>query len=123
MCIAVRVYPRSIERLMEFPVLPFASKDDFHAWLAAEHAQTDGVWIKFAKKGTGVETVVYAEALEVALCFGWIDGQVKKVDETYYMQKFTPRRARSKWSKINCGHAERLIASGAMQPAGYREVE
>jgi uncharacterized protein YdeI (YjbR/CyaY-like superfamily) len=108
---------------MEFPVLPFASKDEFHAWLDAEHAQADGVWIKFAKKGTGVETVVYAEALEVALCYGWIDGQVKKVDETYYMQKFTPRRARSRWSKINVSKATALIESGHMQPAGHAEIE
>ncbi len=105
------------------PVLAFASQAEFHSWLEANHAASDGIWLKFAKKGTGVQTVVYAEALEVALCFGWIDGQVKKIDETYYMQRWTPRRARSKWSKINCGHVERLMASGAMQPAGLQEVE
>jgi uncharacterized protein YdeI (YjbR/CyaY-like superfamily) len=107
----------------EQPVLAFASQDAFATWLEANHAVSDGIWLKFAKKGTGVETVVYAEVLEVALCFGWIDGQVKKIDKTYYMQRWTPRRARSKWSKINCGHAERLIASGAMRPAGLAEVE
>jgi uncharacterized protein YdeI (YjbR/CyaY-like superfamily) len=67
----------------EQPVLAFASKAEFEAWMEANHADSDGIWLKFAKKGTGVPTVVYAEALEVALCFGWIDGQVKKVDETY----------------------------------------
>lgn len=101
----------------------FASKDEWDAWLEANHASVDGVWLMFAKKGTGVPTVVYAEALDVALCFGWIDGQVKSVDETYYRQKFTPRRARSKWSQINVGKVEALIASGAMRPAGLAEIE
>jgi uncharacterized protein YdeI (YjbR/CyaY-like superfamily) len=107
----------------EQPVLAFASQAEFEAWMEANHADSDGIWLKFAKKGTGVPTVVYAEALEVALCFGWIDGQVKKVDETYYMQRWTPRRARSKWSKINRAKAEALIASGQMRPAGLAEVE
>ena len=107
----------------ELPVLPFATKAEFHAWLDEQHGTQGGVWIKFAKKGTGVETIVYAEALDVALCFGWIDGQVKRFDETFYLQKFTPRRARSRWSKINVGKAEALLASGAMQPAGLAEIE
>ena len=79
--------------------------------------------MKFAKKGTGVTTVSYAEALEVALCYGWIDAQVKRFDETYYLQRFTPRRARSKWSKLNREAATRLIAAGVMQPPGLAEVE
>jgi uncharacterized protein YdeI (YjbR/CyaY-like superfamily) len=107
----------------EFEVLPFASKDEFAAWLEAEHARADGVWIKFAKKGTSIETVVYAEALEVALCYGWIDGQVKRFDDRYYLQKFTPRRARSRWSKINVSKATALIEAGLMRPAGLAEVE
>jgi uncharacterized protein YdeI (YjbR/CyaY-like superfamily) len=107
----------------EQPVLAFASKAEFAAWLEANHAASDGIWLKFAKKGTGVPTVVYAEVLEVALCFGWIDGQVKRLDETYYLQRWTPRRARSKWSKRNCAKAEALIASGQMRPAGLAEVE
>src|SRR5689334_7870045 len=94
----------------EQPVLEFASQAAFAAWLEENHAVSDGIWLKFAKKGTGVPTVVYAEALDVALCFGWIDGQAKKLDETYYLQRWTPRRARSKWSKRNCGKAEELIA-------------
>jgi uncharacterized protein YdeI (YjbR/CyaY-like superfamily) len=108
---------------VELPVLPFASKDDFEAWLSEHHASADGVWVKVAKKGTGVPTVVVAEALDVALCFGWIDGQRKPLDETYFLQKYTPRRARSKWSKINVGKAEALIAGGAMRPAGLAEIE
>src|SRR4051812_36980780 len=107
----------------EQPVLAFASKREFAAWMEAEHARSDGIWLKFAKKGTGVPTVVYAEALEVALCYGWIDGQAKKLDPTYSLQRFTPRRARSKWSKINLDKATGLIASGAMRPAGLAEVE
>jgi uncharacterized protein YdeI (YjbR/CyaY-like superfamily) len=103
--------------------LPFASKQEFEAWLEEHHATADGVWIKYAKKGTGIPTVVYAEALDVALCFGWIDGQAKPIDETHYMQRFTPRRARSRWSKRNVGKAEALIASGAMRPAGAAEIE
>src|SRR4051794_20669846 len=105
------------------PVLAFASQTEFRTWLEANHAAVDGIWLKFAKKGTGVATVVYAEALEVALCFGWIDGQAKKLDATYYLQRFTPRRARSKWSRINVAKAEALIAGGAMRPAGLAEVE
>src|SRR5262249_56768888 len=97
-----------IDRSMatEQPVLEFASQDAFATWLAEHHAASDGIWLKFAKKGTGVPTVVYAEALDVALCFGWIDGQTKKFDEVYYLQRWTPRRQRSRWSKRNCGKAE-----------------
>jgi uncharacterized protein YdeI (YjbR/CyaY-like superfamily) len=105
------------------PLLSFASKDDFEIWLAEHHASSDGIWIKYAKKGSGLESVVYAEALDVALCFGWIDGQSKPIDDTHYMQRFTPRRARSKWSKRNVGKVEALIAGGKMRPAGHAEIE
>jgi uncharacterized protein YdeI (YjbR/CyaY-like superfamily) len=102
----------------------FASKEAFWEWLEREHASSDGIWLEFAKKGSGVESVVYAEALQVALCFGWIDGQVKKSDDPrFYQQRWTPRRKRSKWSERNRGFAEELIASGRMQPAGLAEVE
>ena len=104
-------------------LLAFASKDEFEAWLEEQHATADGVWVKVAKKGTGIPSVHPPEALDVALCFGWIDGQRKSIDATYYMQKYTPRRARSKWSKINVEKAEGLIASGAMRPSGLAEVE
>jgi uncharacterized protein YdeI (YjbR/CyaY-like superfamily) len=103
--------------------VPFASAEAFEAWLAEEHARSDGLWIKFAKKASGIPTVVYAEAVEASLRYGWIDGQVKRLDDDYYVQRFTPRRARSRWSKINCAKAEALIARGAMEPAGLAEVE
>jgi uncharacterized protein YdeI (YjbR/CyaY-like superfamily) len=107
----------------DLPVIPFASRDAWAAWLEERHASSDGLWLKFAKKGSGIETVTYAEALEVALCYGWIDGQVRKFDEDYYLQRFTPRRERSRWSKINRQKATELIERGEMKPAGLREVE
>jgi uncharacterized protein YdeI (YjbR/CyaY-like superfamily) len=79
--------------------------------------------VKIAKKGSGIDSVTYAEAVEVALCYGWIDGQANRFDDRYYLQRFTPRRARSNWSKINRRKAESLIESGAMKTAGMREVE
>ena len=105
------------------PILQPASQDEWEAWLDAEHASSDGVWLKFAKKGSGVTTVVYAEALDVALCFGWIDSQVMTLDERFYLQKFTPRRSRSKWSKINVEKIEALTKAGRMRPAGLEQVE
>ncbi|HSE81312.1 MAG TPA: YdeI/OmpD-associated family protein [Gaiellaceae bacterium] len=105
------------------PILAFASQAEWEAWLDVEHASSDGVWLKFAKKGSGVESVVYAEALEVALCYGWIDSQVKSLDERFYLQKFTPRRARSKWSRVNRDKIEELTKQGRMKPAGLAQVE
>ena len=105
------------------PILTLASEAAWEAWLDAEHATSDGVWLKFAKKGSGVETVVYAEALDVALCYGWIDSQVARLDERFYLQKFTPRRARSKWSHINREKIEALTKQGRMKPAGLEQVE
>jgi uncharacterized protein YdeI (YjbR/CyaY-like superfamily) len=105
------------------PILTLASPEEWEAWLDKEHAGSDGVWLKFAKKGSGVQTVVYPEALDVALCFGWIDSQVMTLDERFYLQKFTPRRARSKWSKINVEKIEALSKAGRMRPAGLEQVE
>jgi uncharacterized protein YdeI (YjbR/CyaY-like superfamily) len=105
------------------PILQLASPEEWETWLDAEHASSDGVWLKFAKKGSGVTTVVYAEALDVALCFGWIDSQVMTLDERFYLQKFTPRRSRSKWSKINVEKIEALTKAGRMRPAGLEQVE
>lgn len=105
------------------PTLAFAARADWEAWLAAQHAAAPGVWLKIAKQGSGIASVSYAEALAVALCYGWIDGQKKACDESYWLQRFTPRAARSKWSQVNRDHATALIASGAMRPAGLREVE
>jgi uncharacterized protein YdeI (YjbR/CyaY-like superfamily) len=104
------------------PKLTFASAEAWEQWLEANHG-ADGVWIQMAKKGSGLPSVTHAEALEVALCFGWIDGQRKGLDEEFFLQRFTPRRKRSSWSRINREKAEQLIASGSMRPAGLAEVE
>ena len=104
--------------------MKFASAADLEAWLEAHHAAEDELWIEFAKKGSGVPSVTYAEAVDLSLCFGWIDGLVRRSEEEgFYRQRFTPRRARSKWSQINVGKVERLIAEGRMRPAGLAEVE
>ncbi len=105
------------------PVLPFASARKWQQWLLKHHGQTEGVWLQFFKKDSGVKTVTYAEALDEALCHGWIDGQKKPCDDVSWLQKFTPRRARSNWSAINVGHAERLIREGRMQEPGLLQVE
>ncbi len=107
----------------ELPTLTFESKKKFADWLAKNYDESTGLWLKIAKKATGIPTVTYAEALDVALCYGWIDGQKGRFDENYYLQKFTPRRPKSIWSKINVGHVERLIASGEMKPSGLKAVE
>jgi uncharacterized protein YdeI (YjbR/CyaY-like superfamily) len=93
------------------------------AWLEGQHATSDGLWLKFAKKYSALETVTYDQAVEIALCYGCIDGQVRSFDEDYYLQRFTPRRPRSKWSKINRQKATKLIERVEMKPAGLREVE
>ena len=107
----------------ELPILPFASAAAFEAWLDAEHAQAPGLWLKIAKKDSGIATVTYAEALDAALCFGWIDGQKRAFDERFFLQRFTPRRRGSRWSKINTEHVARLEAAARMRPAGLAEVE
>jgi uncharacterized protein YdeI (YjbR/CyaY-like superfamily) len=107
----------------DLPILLFASPTEFQAWLEDSHAGSPGLWLKIAKKGSGVESVTYAEALELALCFGWIDSQKRGFDERHFLQRFTPRRPQGKWSLINREKAEGLIASGAMRPAGLAEVE
>jgi uncharacterized protein YdeI (YjbR/CyaY-like superfamily) len=107
----------------DLPILLFASPPDLEAWLEQNHAGSPGLWLKIAKKGSGVESVSYAQALELALCFGWIDSQKRGFDERHFLQRFTPRRPRGKWSLINREKAEGLIASGAMRPTGLAEVE
>jgi uncharacterized protein YdeI (YjbR/CyaY-like superfamily) len=105
------------------PILPFASRAAWSEWLAANHDTSKGLWLKIAKAGSGNDSVNYAEAVDAALCHGWIDGQKGAYDQDWWLQRFTRRGPRSKWSKINCGKAEALIASGEMQAAGLAEVE
>ncbi len=101
----------------------FASQRDWEAWLEEHHARSDGVWVKFARKGSGVDSLERPEAIETALCFGWIDGQSRSLDDRHYLQRFTPRRRRSPWSRINREKALELIEAGRMRPAGLAEVE
>jgi len=108
---------------LDYPIIPFVSEAEFTQWMVQNHDKENGIWLRFYKKNSGVATVVYSEALDVALCFGWIDGQVKKFDDISYIQKFTPRRAKSMWSKRNREHVARLEKEGRMQPGGIREVE
>jgi uncharacterized protein YdeI (YjbR/CyaY-like superfamily) len=101
----------------------FSSADEWEAWLEENHADAGGVWIKMAKKASGIESVDHPQALESALCFGWIDGRRERLDDTYFLQRFSPRRPRSNWSRINREKVERLTAEGRMRPAGLAEVE
>jgi uncharacterized protein YdeI (YjbR/CyaY-like superfamily) len=111
------------EQVPDLPVMEFASARDWERWLRRNHAKSDGVWLRIAKKGAGVTTVDFVDAIEVSLCYGWIDGLRHKHDDVYFRQRFTPRRPRSKWSRINRDRAEALIAAGRMQPAGTREID
>jgi uncharacterized protein YdeI (YjbR/CyaY-like superfamily) len=104
------------------PVLPFATSADFERWLAKHHGKATVLWIKYAKKGSGKPSITWTEAVDVALCYGWIDGQAKSIDEQHYLQRFTPRGAASVWSKINRDRVARLIAEGRMRPAGLAQV-
>lgn len=105
------------------PILSFANVKEWEKWLRKNHSISDGIWLNFQKKDSGKASVYYPEALDVALCYGWIDGIKKSYDAESWLQKFTPRRARSGWSKINTGHVERLVAAGRMQAAGLAQVE
>jgi uncharacterized protein YdeI (YjbR/CyaY-like superfamily) len=107
----------------DLPILYFESQPAWEAWLAERHQVEKGLWLKMAKKSTGIPSVNYQEAVESALCFGWIDGQKASFDEQYWLQKFTPRGPKSMWSKINREKALALIGAGKMQPAGQRQVE
>ncbi|MCX5744104.1 MAG: hypothetical protein NT062_16570 [Proteobacteria bacterium] len=104
-------------------VLLFADGATFDRWLAKNHAKAPLVWIRYAKKSKGEPSINWTEAVDVALCHGWIDGQAQKLDEHHYLQRFTPRRPKSRWSKINRDRVERLIADKRMRPAGLVEVE
>lgn len=104
-------------------ILSFTNQQEWADWLAEHHASAAGVWVKLARKGSGLPSVSRDEALDLALCYGWIDSQGKSYDEQYWLQKFTPRTAKSKWSKINRVKVEQLIAEGRMQPAGFAAIE
>jgi uncharacterized protein YdeI (YjbR/CyaY-like superfamily) len=104
-------------------ILAFESSDDWENWLGKNHSDTEGIWIRIFKKNSGKKSITYAEALDEALCYGWIDGQKDKYDALSWLQKFTPRRPGSNWSKINTAHIERLINAGKMKTAGLIKVE
>jgi uncharacterized protein YdeI (YjbR/CyaY-like superfamily) len=104
------------------PVVAFASRGDWEEWLGREHARAGGVWLKIAKKGSAIESVSYGEALDGALCWGWIDGQRAPFDELWFLTRFTPRKPRSRWSWNNRVKADELIARGEMKPPGLEQV-
>ena len=106
----------------DLPVLPFADDAAFEAWLCA-NATSKGLWLKIAKKDSGIASVSYVEALDAALCHGWIDGLKRSFDAQFFLQRFTPRKAKSLWSRINVGKVEALVAAGRMRERGMREVE
>ena len=114
---------RTGERSVELGTVSFATRGAFSRWLASHHVSSPGIWIQLAKKHSGRKSITYADAVEVALCFGWIDGQGRGKDDTWWLQKFTPRRPKSNWSKLNRERALALIASGEMRPAGTAEIE
>jgi uncharacterized protein YdeI (YjbR/CyaY-like superfamily) len=107
----------------DLPIVLFASPAELEGWLEEAHGDSSGLWLKIAKKGSGEASVTYAEALELALCFGWIDSQKRAFDEKFFLQRFTPRRPGGRWSRINREKAEALIDDGRMRPAGMAEVE
>jgi uncharacterized protein YdeI (YjbR/CyaY-like superfamily) len=109
--------------MVEYETIAFANAAEWRSWLDGHHADTDGVWVRMYKKGIEIATVTYAEALDDALCYGWIDGQRKGFDEQSYIQKFTPRRKGSLWSKRNIEYVARLTDAGLMVPAGQVEVD
>jgi uncharacterized protein YdeI (YjbR/CyaY-like superfamily) len=107
----------------DLPVIGFASEAEWERWLEDNHRQSQGLWLKMAKKESGIPSVNYQQALDVALCFGWIDGQKQKFDDQYFLQKFTPRRAKSIWSKVNQAKVATLTSQGRMREAGLQEIE
>lgn len=108
---------------LELAPILFKSAKAFEAWLKRNHAVSEGLWLKIAKRGANEPSVTYPEAVEIALCWGWIDGQKKSLDDQHYLQRFTPRRARSVWSRINVNKVQALIEAGRMQPAGHAQID
>ncbi|HVQ44413.1 MAG TPA: YdeI/OmpD-associated family protein [Candidatus Saccharimonadia bacterium] len=107
----------------DLPILAFATPVDWEQWLAKNSASSGGLWLKIAKKSSHTPSVTYPQALDIALCYGWIDGQKNALDDHFWLQKFTPRRPKSAWSEINAAKAEQLITAGKMHPAGLAQVE
>ncbi|XDD46695.1 YdeI family protein [Leptospira sp. WS39.C2] len=110
-------------QLDTIPTIEFKSQKTFETWLDKNHKSSNGIWLKIFKKDSGIKTISYAEALDVALCYGWIDSQKQKFDEQAWLQKFSPRKAKSIWSKVNIGYVERLTNEGKMKPAGLKAVD
>jgi len=117
------LYNADMKNADTVPIIAFETQQDWDAWLKEHYAETSGLWLKIAKKEAGIPSVTYAEALESALCYGWIDGQKAAFDDRYWLQRFTPRRPRSMWSRVNRDKATALIAEGRMQPAWLRQVD
>jgi uncharacterized protein YdeI (YjbR/CyaY-like superfamily) len=113
----------SVANSVELATMPFEQTKDWESWLDANHQSVKGIWLKFAKKDSGTPSITYAEALDVALCYGWIDGQKKAHDHAWWLQKFTPRGPRSIWSKVNKDKVAQLIAAGRMKSAGLAAIE
>jgi uncharacterized protein YdeI (YjbR/CyaY-like superfamily) len=114
--------PTAPKNKTDLPLVSFNSSKEFREWMAANHTASNGIWLRIFKKDSGEITVTYAEAVEEALCFGWIDGQANKYDDVSYIQRFTPRRPKSIWSKRNTDIVERLIGEGKMTKAGMEQV-
>lgn len=112
-----------VQKIFDLPVVSFKTQAEWRKWLTKNHTNEKGVWLRMYKKASGVKSIVYREALDEALCYGWIDGQVNKYDEESYVQRFTPRRSRSLWSKRNTENIARLTKLGKMKPAGLVEVQ
>ncbi|MGW2210483.1 YdeI/OmpD-associated family protein [Streptomyces sp. NPDC001781] len=104
-------------------IVAFESAEAFEAWLGEHHAVSPGIWLKLRKKGPGIVALDYAQALDVALCHGWIDGRKTRFDDQWWLQRFTPRRPRSRWSKVNRDNAAALVEQGRMRPPGQAEID
>ncbi|WP_066373817.1 YdeI/OmpD-associated family protein [Herbidospora mongoliensis] len=106
-----------------FLIIPFASAEAFEDWLEKNHAHEPGLWLKFAKKGRGIPTITFEEALEASACYGWVDSKMYRYDDDYYILRYQPRKKTSKWSPRNSDLAQRLIDAGRMRPAGQAQVD
>ena len=106
-----------------WPLLAFVDAGEFERWLEEHHGQPTGLWLKIAKKGSGIPSITYDQAVDVALCFGWIDGQKNSYDRDWFLQRFSPRRPRSIWSKVNTEKVDELTKAGRMRPPGLAEAQ